>query len=379
MARKTLKLLLAAMILSVNAGCWDAVNIEDRDISTAVVVDYRDGEYAFYVEVASITSNLKNMKSEDGNPQGTDTDIVMASGKSFAEARINLDKELNKPIFLGAVQALIMTEGLAEQGITEYAFRMRQMVDYRKTMDVIVITCSPEEFLNVIPVNESTVGFAVEDTLQSMINQGATFHMSLADLLEQLVSKNPCYLISTLSIVNDKVTLTGYTIFTDGRRQSFIPYDQSRGIIYFLGTRSTPEFDYVVPVDGGHVTMGAKLTKLKITPDYQDGEVSFAVSAAFKVKTLYPSSIESIRPDIQEVIRQGLMQQIVDDFSQTILTSQEYGDYLSFSEAFRIRYPDEYEQLAWEDAYKKAEFSISVSVEIQQNESVDYDPKLEGK
>lgn len=226
MVKRALKIGLAAAMVLLTAGCWDALDVEDRDISTAVVVDYSNGEYFAYVEIAAVTSKIQSARSEQGGGQPPSTNVVKASGKTLAELRMSLDKLLNKPVFLGAVQALILTEGMADNGIEEYVYRVRQMIEYRKTMDVIVTPDNPADFLGIIPANEMTVGFAVEDTLESLLDQGATFHMSLADLLEKLASQNPCYLLATLSVVNDQISLIGYTVFSAGYREGFIPYEE---------------------------------------------------------------------------------------------------------------------------------------------------------
>jgi hypothetical protein len=56
MLKKTasIVLILAAALMS---GCWDARNIDDLDICTAVVLDYKDGEYTFYTEIINIATN----------------------------------------------------------------------------------------------------------------------------------------------------------------------------------------------------------------------------------------------------------------------------------------------------------------------------------
>ncbi len=364
------------MILATG-GCWDAMDIEDRDISTAVVVDYRDGEYSFYVEIAAITSKVQNMKSEQGSADGLNTNTIKASGKTLAEARLELDALLNKPIFLGAVQALILTESMADNGITEYAYRVRQMIDYRKIMDVVVTPDNPEDFLGVVPSNESTVGFAIEDTLDTLIDLGSTFHMSIADLLEKLASQNPAYLISTLSVVNGQIKLVGYTVFEGGYRVGSIPYEDSQGIVYIMlgQAKGTPKFDYVVPVGEGRITTDTALVSMDITPRYEDGIVKFQLDMCFEGMPLYPSDNIVLSSEVKEEYREALTRQLYEEIYQTVALSQEYDcDYLSFSETFRIRYPDIFAEMNWADEFKKAEFSISVSAEIVSNPAVDYTP-----
>jgi hypothetical protein len=103
------------------------------------------------------------------------TAIVQGAGENFAKARSEIDRELNKPVYLGAVQSLIMTEKMADNGIEEYAYRVRETAEYRKTMDMIITPDDPENILNFRPENSATVGFAIEDTLQNLLKRASYF------------------------------------------------------------------------------------------------------------------------------------------------------------------------------------------------------------
>ena len=54
------------MILLLMCGCWDAVSIEDMSICTAVVVDYKDSEYSFYVEIVNTTPSKSTGEGSNG-------------------------------------------------------------------------------------------------------------------------------------------------------------------------------------------------------------------------------------------------------------------------------------------------------------------------
>lgn len=363
------------VILLTTSGCWDSLNIEDRDICTTVVVDKDDDNYIFYVEVPDISMNFQNPQSEGG--QGIKTSIVKGSGKSYAEARASLDRALNKTIYLGAVQSLILTERLAESGIDEYAMRLRQLTDYRKTMDVIITPDKPEDFLAVHPSNEATVGFAIEDSLENMSTLGISYHLSLADLLQKLSSANPCYLVNTLAVKDGQIVLIGNTVFSGGRRIGFIPFEESRGAVILLSHgRQKPKFDYVVGTEDKTVTLETKLKGKKITAAYDGEKASFELSLNFEAMELYPSCRMTVSKETESQLKEHLEAQIRDDIQETIEKSQkEYEcDYLSFSEPFRISFPEAYEKMNWEDEFKKAEFNVNVSVKLKPNRSFDYKP-----
>lgn len=366
------------IILLTASGCWDALDIEDREICTAVVLTKEKDDLVFYIEVESIFSKLKNPQSEQGSTQKSSTAIVKGGGKSFTEARINLDKQLNKKLYLGAVQALIITDVMAEDGIEEYANRVRQMVDYRKTMDVLVTTDKPEDFLGVQPENASAVGFAVESIMESLVLHGSTYHMSLADLLQKLASKNPSYVINTLAVENGQVTLIGNTVFEGGKSIGFISFEESRGLVYLGdGETHTSKFDYLIALAEDKISMETTLKKKKIKASYDGKKISFNINLDFEAMPLYLTSQKPITTKIKSELEKKLKQELLSDIEKSIDQTKKYCDFLSFSEYFRISYPDDYEKLNWKDAFKEAEFKTNINVEILDNETIDYNPKNE--
>lgn len=58
MRRKAISILMMLAVV-MTGGCWDASDLEDLDICTAIVVDYKGGEYAFYAEIVDISTNKK--------------------------------------------------------------------------------------------------------------------------------------------------------------------------------------------------------------------------------------------------------------------------------------------------------------------------------
>ena len=360
------------------SSCQDALDLENRDICTAVVADKQNDSVFFYVEIPQILSVLQQHQSDLASGQNMSISIVKGGGKTFSDARLSLDRALNNPLYLGAVQSLVITERLADSGIDEYTLRVRQLTDYRKTMNVIVTPDTPEDFLGTRPSNQATVGFAIEDTLNSMIEQGATYRLSLADLLQKLESKNPCYLINTLAVRDGEIKLIGSAVFDGGKRIGFIPFEESRGITLMTARRrNKPTFNYIVTVDGHTFALETALKKRSVKAGYIGEKPFFDVTLRFDALGLYPSGRVRISDDVQRQLSEKLEEQISGEIIRTIEQSQKEFecDYLAFNRPFRISNPDAYNSLNWKDAFKKAEFKVAVTVKVIPNRSVDYNPE----
>lgn len=377
MVTRIVKIFLVVLIVLISVtGCWDAVDIDRRDICTAIFLDKQGEDYVLYAEIAQITSKAQNQQNGQGGGQQQQPGSVSvrASGKSITTARLNLDRELDKPLYLGAVQSLIITERMAEFGIEEYVMRLRQLIEYRKTLDVIVTPDEPEEFLGVTTENETSVGFAIEDTIENLRKEGVSYHMSLADMLQKHSSKNPCYLLNMMSGKTGQIFPIGSMVMDRGKKIGFIPNEESRGTVYFAKKNKKIKFEYEVDIDGTKVTVEAALKGRSIKPRYKGDKAAFTVSDKFDVRIQYPADNITITPEIMQRIGAEMKGLLTKEIEGTIEKSQKEFkcDYLSFSEDFRIAYPDIYNQKNWEELFENAEFDINVTVNMLESIDIDY-------
>ncbi len=362
-------MLLAAMLAG---GCWDLQDIEQRDIAAAIIIDFNEDEYVYYTEIAAISSKIQDPLTEQGREPGSI--VVRGRGNTLAQAREDVDRELNKPIFVGAVQAIMVTTRMAEHGIREYVYRIRQMNEFRKTVDVLVIKDEPQQFLDSRPENASSVGFATEFTVMNLHESGKTFHMTLADLYEKLASQNDCYIMSILSNASGQIKLVGYAVFDGSKMVGEIGC--GHGVVYIASYRTEPDFVYTVPVGDTHVTIEAKMKSRQICAYYEDNKVRFKLDFSFECTELYPETNIHVTLQMQQELKKTLEQMILQEISDAILTSRDkYGcDYMSFSEPFRIKYPDIYNTMDWDIEFKNATFDISVSAVLGPDKTFDYNP-----
>lgn len=363
-------LVISVLICS---GCWDALAISDRDICTTAILDKKGGLYFFYAEIQQLRGS---QAAEQGNTSGAGKTVnVKGSGSSMAEARYDLDNKLNKPIFLGAVQALLITRSMAEEGIEEYFYRLRDTQEYRKTVHMAVISASPEELLGITPENAESIGFAIEQTIETEIELGRLVEISLEDALQKMYSKNRCYLLNELDIEDGHLFVSGVSIFHGGKCIGSIEGDRCRGISYISEDMSKkPRLPYIVQFNNSQITIEAECIKRNIKAEYGNGRISFTLDMGFNGIELYPSTTSPITSEDEARIGQILSDLILEDLTNVIEASQKEfkSDYFGFSEYFRIKYPNEFEGMNWDDEFLEADFNINVEVKVKMDESMDY-------
>ena len=368
--------IIIVLVLSMTTGCWDSRDIEEKSIVTTVVVDKTDIGYAFYVEIASISQSSDNQ----GNPQGGSIKksiVLKSEGTDFTEAREDLDRKSSNPNYLGGDQCVILTENMAYSGIEEYMYRLRQIPDYRKTLDVVVTPEKPEDLLNANTGNKELVGFVIEDTLQTLVDSGYCVHLSLADLLEALASPYKCYFMPTIGLRDKEIALIGYSVFYGGICKGFIPIEESEGLIIMRA--KNPSGTFTIPYKDNRITVETHMTKRNTDVDYIDGKITLNIKYECDAMLLYLDKNIAVTDEVTQRASADLEKTLEKEISDTILKSQKtFGyDYLNFYNAFRIKYPDAAKNIDWLHLYPNAQFNVDVIVDLDTNGKLDYNPRIE--
>lgn len=361
--------LLAAVLLS---GCWDAMDINKKDIATAVLVDKEDEDYVIYVEIA----NLVNISNQSTDNSGTSSVffILSGNGPTFAAARRSLDSKMDKPLFLGTVGILIITVDLLKGGIGEYMNRMRQDVTYRKIGFIVSTMEEPLNILTARSENEASVGNAAEKTLENMIGAGNAVEITTADVLEYTSGKHAGFLLPNVDIESSQPTLNGYSVIHENHYIGFLPFSQARGAVYFLNPKG--KWVYTVPYGENIATIEAALAGKSIQPHYTNGSIRFDVNFTFHSKVKYLTQGNGLDKKAQAELKENLSKALADEIYQTIVKAQKgfHCDYLGFKDAFRISYPHEYEDMVWDDEFVKAQFFIQIKTSLDPGGAMNYNP-----
>lgn len=370
MFKRIIKLLLTIMLLVSLYGCWDSIGIPEKNIVTVVIVDKTETGFAFYVEIP-----LLGGKQEDsGGGSSKQSYYLKAEGKTFTEARYNLDAKSNRPIYLGAVQSVILTQRMADYGIEEYLYRLRRTPDYRKTIKIVVTAEEPEKVLNANTENDKILGFSIEDLIQSSMNLGQIISFSLTDILEIINSPNKSFFVPVIDVINNEIHISGYAIFHDNKTIGFLPIEDSKGLI--IVNSDKPIGREAIKYQDNQYTIEVRFPKRKNNVKLVNGQIEYTLDYRCKATLLYMEKYQTITQEIMDGIAIELDKYIEKLLSDGINTSQKQFecDYFKFYTYYRIKYPDQAKKTDWEKEFSNVKFNIDVKVDLKMSGNINYNP-----
>jgi len=367
-------LLLAVLI----SGCSDFSNysdskdINDKLIVTTIACDKKDGEIWFYIEIANIQASQGG--EAGGGSTGDKYITVKAHGKTFTEARQNLDRKLDQPLYLSGARTLLLTENFAKEDLVEYLYRLRADETYRKKVITIIIRENTKKLFKALHEQNDSVGYSIEKTMKTLDGSGESFSRSTSRLLENLSDTNAGILIPCIGLQDKEISLVGYSVVNDTKVTDFIPIEASKGLVMLKAEKARSYF--IVPYNDFQFTVETTLTKRKVKASYVDGKINFAVTLAFKAKVMYgdkktpynldDNATQEMTATLKEMIEKELLAAIVQ-------AQKEYKtDYLQMDDIFRIKYPVEFEKMDWQNEFLKANITIDTKVVLSATHMMDY-------
>ncbi len=355
-AIKILALLLCGMPL---LGCWDATDIQQKNITTAVITDFdpQTDQYHFYVEIANISA----VGSSNGQNMQNEFTVLHAIGSSLAEAKFDLDRHADNPIYLGATRVVFLTTRFAQGGIEEYINRIRGTLDYRKAVQLVTTPSTPEEIFNGESENSASTGFAVERDIIHLSNDGQSLVTTVGDLLQALAVKKAGFVVPQVVFEKGDVARNGYCVFKNGRMVGHLDGENSKGLVYLLNPGAM--FIYEVEYNSAKIAVQVKRKGLKVTPEWDGEKVRFRMVLQMQGNILYRSEDFPLTAELFDRFHTKLNGILAEDVRKVIEAAQVtyQNDYLEFYKYFNARYPDAFEAMDWQDKFHQADIDLVIA------------------
>ncbi len=355
------------LILTVffTSGCWDSKDIEQKDIHISETIDFKNNQYVYYGEVANLSGEKAGSGSSDKKEQSGSVHIISAEGDTFIDARNNLEQKSSKTVYLGACRLLIFTHRLADKSLEEYLNRSRFQTDSRKSLKVVTTSAEPESLLATDTDNSLSVGLAIDDSLEKMIQDGTAISVDIGNVIEILAVKKAGFIIPDINMSKSRPTITGYTVFKDTKIQGVIPIEQSNGIVFFLNPKAAAFYE--IDFEGRKYILKASVKNKSIKPSYQDSKLKLSVTMKFTAEIQYADKATVINKETLQGLQVLLADFIKKDIVQTLQVSQKQyqTDYLNIYKYFRAKYNSDFKNLDWQQLYASSETSVSVNASIK--------------
>lgn len=338
-----------------------------------VAIDKKDDEIFMYAEIA----NIEGSKKSNGNSAGAGNKYIFVTGhgKTIPEAREHLNRQFDKQAYLSTIGTLVLTEDFAKEYLVEYLYRVRADELYRKKIVTVITQEDPELLLKTSHEKDVSIGFSVEKMLQTLEDEGESFSRTTSRVIENLSTKYTGILLPCIGLNDKDLALVGYSVVNGTTIGGFIPVEGSKGTIFLKADK--PKFYYIAPYKDNKFTIEVSLKKLKIKSSYENGKISYDLKLDFEAKLMYGDNKtpynfdDTANSEVTNILTETLKSELSDAIDQA--QKKFKCDYLQFDDAFRIKYPEEFEKMDWQNEFEKSTYNIDVKVVLIGTWMMDYE------
>lgn len=186
MKTKIISIICILLITLISlTGCYDARGIEELAYATAIGLDVSENKILSFTIQFSIPSS----NSESGSSQSSKTETISVDCTSINSGLSLINSYISKEINLSHCNVIVISEELAEQGISEYIDTLANHIEIRPDCNIIISRCNAKEFINnASPSIEALTARYYEVALNSSKYTGYTIPVRLSDFIGDIKS-----------------------------------------------------------------------------------------------------------------------------------------------------------------------------------------------
>ncbi len=179
-------LTIISIILINFTGCYSAEGLETLAYAVAIGIDKSDNNKIKLSLQFAIPSNSSSGGESSQSSSSTVTTIDCAS----IDSGISLvNSYISKKVNLSHCKAVVISEELAFEGVSEYVFTLINNLEIRPDCNIIISRCNAQEYLkNAEPTLESVSARYYELTLNSSEYAGYTQNVTLENFYSNMLS-----------------------------------------------------------------------------------------------------------------------------------------------------------------------------------------------
>lgn len=210
--------LLFILILSlITTGCWDRVELEERNLVLAMAIDRGTNDQLKVSVQIPIPANIVG-RGGSGAGQGSTIQQLDVEAGTLSEALTRMERKANKSLFLGYLQTLLFGEEQAKMGIGDFMDVLRRDPTIQRRLYPIVVKGKGGQLLEENKEMEDISAIFIQKMIDVGNDTGTLIPTNLNNLLINLSTPTlQAPMLNYIGIENGRYRWLGLAAFRDDR------------------------------------------------------------------------------------------------------------------------------------------------------------------
>ncbi len=379
--RNKLILFLLNFLLIINNGCWDARDLNNMAIISAVGIDLDEKQSGkVIVTIQVIKPGEAKSASGGGDTGGAGAApvqrkayvTVSSSGKTVSEAFQNFVNQVDRELYLSENQIIIFSKTTAQKGLyplLEFFIRTRQP---RGTSWILIAAGKAgsvmETSLGLEKIPSIEITRLILNRESASQTDTATQHEFICKLLAKTSSAHTSLIQVKKQPGQKKISLAGTAVFKEDRLVGKFDKIETRGLLWILNKVGKGVIRVKSPA-WGNIDLEIIKAKSKLIPEIKDGKIVIKLM----IDTEYGLTNVVGTPDFTKqgtagsldlLIRKAIRREVSAALTKAF---QLKADVFGFGEIIHQRYPKEWKRLkpVWDQAFLTTEVNVRVRTQLK--------------
>ena len=396
-----IKIFIIFIVITLLSGCWDYDEIEDRGVVLGIAIDKAspipkgqdeknehsdekkietmelqvgEPKYAFTIHLPLMAkaSNKPSGMSSGGGEKDPSWEMTVVSNSLFSANR-EFSTRLEYPPFYEHLQAIVISEDVAKEGIKEALDMILRDPEMRRRMKVFI---TPEEAKKIFDVQPRINDYSSMYLANLPDNANKTSRMlhltDLGELSESLHSGTDFVLPRVIS-TKDEIKNAGSAVFKEGKMVGWLG---EVGTIYLKWIRDAVLGGIITinsPYDKeGVIVLELQNAKTKINPVIDGDNIKFIIESKAKVN-IAEESISSFQDSLDDNFIKAVEKEAEDLVKNYMIETVKYvqkefeADIFHFNIALKRQKPHIWELVkdSWHEEFREVKVEPKIKVKVK--------------
>lgn len=387
-----IKFLLLLMPCTLLCGCWDYMDLDKRGYVLGVGIDKFDPsqlgnqfnyapmesgppKYSYSVQVPIIARAQSKPSGQGGGSSAKDkTWILEMHGNSFFEVNREYVTRLDYPPFYAHLQAIVINEAAAREGITAPLDLFIRDAEIRRRTSIFITPSKATDVLKVSPKVDDYSGIYLSRLRTGSKRTSRILHKTDLGLVAQSLHTGSDFVVPRVVPDREEIKNAGAAVF---KKDKMVGWMDEIKTAYLKWIRDAVKGGTVaVGLDEegkSSVTLEIKKVKTKVHPKVNGDKITIQLNttASFHVSEVTSDSIsDAYDTGFIKKVEKLAETKIKEEMEKTVkYVQKEFGaDVFDFHLALQRHEPDVWDKVKenWHDVFPTVKAEVQVKVSIDQ-------------
>lgn len=379
----------AIVILSsfVLTGCWNAKELSDLSLISAVGIDKAEEGYKVSIQTINVSEVAAGQQGASGN--SAPTVVYSATGENIFEAVRKMTKVVPRKMFFPHTDIIVISEEFArDEGIKKVFDWFERDHEFRTNVQVIIARDTEAEKILMVPspiekVSANKIGTEIAASEKVW---GENMVVEIDDVIGGLISKGKEVAITGVRIVGDwsvaskgeslrqtnplaRIELSGIGIFKDDTLVEWIDNEAARGVNWIEDRIESTIVNLDCKDAKGAVAIEVIRTNAKIKTFIKAGKPSITIILNEEGNIgEVECEIDLAKPDVIYKLEEQLEEEIKSEMKYAISVAQETkSDIFGFGDVVHRQHPRVWKEFEkeWPEVFSEIEINLQVNAFIR--------------